>query len=304
MDTDDTAGTTSSDAVPAEAAPGGMRSRLVTAALLGPTSAWYFLLLLAPLVILVAFSFGARAPEGGYSPAFQLDNYFELPTRITAFTNTLWMALGGTLLCLVVGYPLAYYLATRAGPKRTLLIILVVVPFWTSFLIRTYAWLTILGNNGIPAFVERAGLGHIVLLNTPLAVMIGILYNYLPLMIFPLYVSLERLDKRLLEASKDLGAGRLATFRQVTLPLSAPGLLSGVILVFIPIMGEYIIPAMLGGGKVFFIGNALVDLFLQSRDWPFGSAAAIVLILVTLVAVTLYLWLGSRGQVRREVSIL
>ncbi|MFL5711346.1 MAG: ABC transporter permease, partial [Chloroflexota bacterium] len=200
--------------------------------------------------------------------------------------------------------PLAYYLATRAGPKRTLLIILVVVPFWTSFLIRTYAWLTILGNNGIPAFIERAGLGHIVLLNTPLAVMIGILYNYLPLMIFPLYVSLERLDKRLLEASKDLGAGRLATFRQVTLPLSAPGLLSGVILVFIPIMGEYIIPAMLGGGKVFFIGNALVDLFLQSRDWPFGSAAAIVLILVTLVAVTLYLWLGSRGQVRREVSIL
>jgi ABC-type Fe3+ transport system permease subunit len=123
-------------------------------------------------------------------------------------------------------------------------------------------------------------------------------------MVFPLYVSLERLDKRLLEASKDLGAGRLATFRQVTLPLSAPGLLSGVLLVFIPIMGEYIIPAMLGGGKVFFIGNALVDLFLQSRDWPFGSAASIVLILVTLVAVSLYLWLGSRGQVRREVSIL
>jgi spermidine/putrescine transport system permease protein len=137
-----------------------------------------------------------------------------------------------------------------------------------------------------------------------LAVLVGIVYNYLPLMVFPLYVSLERLDKRLLEASKDLGAGRLATFRQVTLPLSATGLLSGVILVFIPIMGEYIIPALLGGGKVFFIGNALVDLFLQSRNWPFGSAAAIVLIVIILAAVTMYLWAGSRGRVQREVSVL
>jgi spermidine/putrescine transport system permease protein len=288
----------------ARAGPARWRSRVVTALLLGPASVWYFLLLLAPLVILVVFSFGARAPEGGYAPAFQLDNYLELPTRATAFTNALWMAAGGTFLCLAVGYPLAYYLATRAGAKRTLLVVLVVVPFWTSFLIRTYAWLTILGNNGIPAFLDRAGAGHIVLLNTPLAVMLGIVYNYLPLMVFPLYVSLERLDKGLLEASKDLGAGRLATFRQVTLPLSAAGLLSGVMLVFIPIMGEYIIPALLGGGKVFFIGNALVDLFLQSRNWPFGSAAAIVLILVILAAVSLYLWLGSRGQVRREVSIL
>ena len=288
----------------ARAEPARWRPRIVTALLLGPTSAWYFLLLLAPLVILVVFSFGARAPEGGYAPAFQFDNYLELPTRATAFTNALWMAAGGTLLCLVVGYPLAYYLATRAGTKRTILLVLVVVPFWTSFLIRTYAWLTILGNNGIPALLEGAGAGHIVLLNTPLAVMLGIVYNYLPLMVFPLYVSLERLDKRLLEASKDLGAGRLATFRQVTLPLSAAGLLSGVMLVFIPIMGEYIIPALLGGGKVFFIGNALVDLFLQSRNWPLGSAAAIGLIVVILVAVSLYLWLGSRGQVRREASIL
>lgn len=287
-----------------QTAPARWRSHIVTALLLGPTSACYFLLLLAPLVILIIFSFGARAPEGGYTPAFQLDNYLELPTRATAFTNALWMAAGGTLLCLVVGYPLAYYLATRAGTKRTLLLVLVVVPFWTSFLIRTYAWLTILGNNGIPALLDRAGAGHVVLLNTPLAVMLGIVYNYLPLMVFPLYVSLERLDKRLLEASKDLGAGRLATFRQVTIPLSAAGLLSGVMLVFIPIMGEYIIPALLGGGKVFFIGNALVDLFLQSRNWPFGSAAAIVLILVILASVSLYLWLGSRGQVRRDVSIL
>ena len=280
------------------------RSRTVNAALLLPASAWFFFLLIVPLIILLVFSVGARAPEGGYTPALQLDNYLELPTRAAAFINTLWMATAGTILCLLVGYPLAYYLATRAGTKRTLLLILVVVPFWTSFLIRTYAWMSILGNNGIPAIVEALGFGHVTLINTPAAVMIGIVYNYLPLMVFPLYVSLERLDKRLLEASKDLGAGRIGTFRQVTLPLSAVGLLSGAILVFIPLMGEYVIPALLGGGKVFFVGNALVDLFLQSRNWPFGSAASIGLIVVILLAVSLYLWLGSRGRVEREVSLL
>ncbi len=283
---------------------GRWRSRIATALLLLPAAAWYALLLLVPLVILVVFSFGGRAPEGGYLPDFTFANYLELPTRATAFVNALWMALGGTILCLLVGFPLAYFLATRAGSQRTLLLVLVVVPFWTSFLIRTYAWLTILGNNGIPSLLEDLGFGHIVLLNTPFAVLLGIVYNYLPLMVFPLYVSLERLDKRLLEASKDLGAGRWATFRQVTLPLSSAGVLSGVILVFIPIMGEYIIPALLGGGKVFFIGNALVDLFLQSRNWPFGSAAAIVLILIILTAVTVYLRVGSRGAQSREVSLL
>jgi spermidine/putrescine transport system permease protein len=283
---------------------GRWRSTAATVLLLLPAATWYALLLLVPLVILLVFSFGGRAPEGGYRPDFTFANYAELPTRSAAFINALWMATGGTALCLLIGFPLAYYLATRAGPRRTLLLVLVVVPFWTSFLIRTYAWLTILGNNGIPAWLERLGFGHVVLLNTPFAVMLGIVYNYLPLMVFPLYVSLERLDKRLLEASKDLGAGRWATFRQVTLPLSSAGLLSGVILVFIPIMGEYIIPALLGGGKVFFIGNALVDLFLQSRNWPFGSAAAILLIAVILIAVTIYLRVGSRAGRTREVSLL
>lgn len=280
------------------------RQRTATALFLLPTSAWYFLLLIVPLGILLVFSVGERAPEGGYSPGFTLDNFAHLPTRSVAFKNTLFLAAGGTILCLLVGYPLAYYLATRAGAKKTLLLVLVIVPFWTSFLIRTYAWLTILGNTGIPALIESLGLGKVVLLNTPLAVMIGIVYNYLPLMVFPLYVSLERLDKRLLEASKDLGAARWRTFLQVTLPLTLPGVLSGVILVFIPIMGEYLIPALLGGGRVFFVGNALVDSFLQSRNWPFGSAMAIGLILLVLIAVALYLRIGSRGQVSRDVSLV
>jgi spermidine/putrescine transport system permease protein len=283
---------------------GRWRGRAATTLFLLPTSAWYFLLLIVPVGILLIFSFGTRAPEGGYAGGLTLDNYLHLPTRAGAFTNTLGMAVGGTILCLLVGYPLAYYLASRAGAKKTLLLVLVIVPFWTSFLIRTYAWLTILGSTGIPAVLERLGLGKVVLLNTPLAVMIGIVYNYLPLMVFPLYVSLERLDKRLLEASKDLGAGRWRTFAQVTLPLTLPGVLSGIILVFIPIMGEYLIPSLLGGGVVFFVGNALVDAFLQSRNWPFGSAMAISLILVVLVAVALYLRIGSRGQVQRDIPLV
>ena len=291
-------------------APGGRgrapqwRRRAATALFLLPTSAWYFLLLIVPLFILLIFSLGQRAPEGGYAPGLTPDNYLHLPTRSAAFINTFWLALGGTILCVLIGYPLAYYLATRAGPKKTLLLVLVIVPFWTSFLIRTYAWLTILGSTGIPAVLEGLGFGKVVLLNTPPAVLIGIVYNYLPLMVFPLYVSLERLDKRLLEASKDLGAARWRTFMQVTLPLTLPGILSGIILVFIPIMGEYLIPALLGGGRVFFVGNALVDTFLQSRNWPFGSAMAIGLILVVLVAVALYLRIGNRGQVQRDVSLV
>jgi len=289
----------------AVAAPGRGRGRAVTALLLTPTSLWYLLLLLVPLAILIVFSFGERSPVGGYHPGLTLENYLRLPTRQAAFVNTLVLAVASTALCALLGYPLAYYLATRAGSRRTLLLILIALPFLTSFLIRTYAWFTILGANGIPAILGALGVSpRPVLLNTHFAILIGIVYNYLPLMVFPLYVSLERLDKRLLEASKDLGAGRWATFRQVTLPLSAPGLISGALLVFIPMMGEYIIPNMLGGGKVFFVGNALVDLFLQSRNWPFGSAAAIGLIMVVLITVSIYLFLTSRGRVQREVSQL
>ena len=160
----------------------------------------------------------------------------------------------GTLGCLVIAYPLAYYLATRAGKPRTTLLVLIIIPFWTSFLIRTYAWEVILADQGlINGFLLSLGLAsdntRLPLLYNPFAVYLGIIYNYLPLMVFPLYVSLERLDKSLLEASKDLGADRIGTFRQVTLPLTAPGLFTGILLTFIPLTGEYIIPTILGGSK-------------------------------------------------------
>ena len=292
---------------PSPGKKGKKPSWLGTALLLSPASLWYLLLLVAPLVIVTIFSFGTRAPEGGYAPAFTLEQYLNLPTRITPFKNTLWLATVGTLFCILIAYPLAYYLATRASAKsKSLLVALMIVPFWTSFLIRTYAWVTILSARGIPAALEALGLvKELVILNTPFAIILGIVYNYLPLMTFPLYVSLDRLDKRLLEASKDLGANRLGTFLQITLPLSMPGLITGSMLVFILLMGEYLIPALLGGGKIFFVGNALVDLFLQSRNWPFGSAVAVALNVIMLVVISLYLGFTSRlgGSGREDVSL-
>jgi spermidine/putrescine transport system permease protein len=268
--------------------------------LLAPATLWLFGLLVLPLVVILVFSFGERAPAGGYAPGFTLEQYANLPSRWTAFQNTLVLAPLGTLAALVFAYPLAYYLAVRADPKwRTLLLILVIVPFWTSILIRTYAWMFLLGGRGLPALLELVGIDNLRLINTPFAVLVGIVYGYLPLMVFPVYVSLEKLDKRLLEASADLGATPFGTFRQVTLPMSLPGVATGCMLVFILLMGEFLIPALLGGGKVFFVGNALVDLFLQSRNWPFGSAVATALVAIMLVTVTLYMRLVLRGSGQR-----
>ena len=280
-----------------------MRPRYRTALFLLPAGAWFLAMLVLPLVVVLVFSFGERGPAGGYVPAFTFDNFLNLGARWTAFKNTLTLAPIGTFVCLLIAYPLAYFLAIRASTKwRTLLLILVIIPFWTSILIRSYAWIFLLGGKGIPSLIAALGLGNIQLINTPFAVLVGIVYGYLPLMVFPIYVSLERLDKRLLEASSDLGCPPSRTFLSVTLPMSMPGVATGCMLVFILLMGEFLIPAMLGGGKVFFVGNALVDLFLQSRNWAYGSAVAMALVLVMLITVTVYMratrrWAGGRDDV-------
>ena len=278
----------------------------VTWWLLAPSSLWLAVMLVLPLLVVLVFSFGERGAAGGYVPAFTLEQYANLPARLTAFTNTMILAPVGTLVALLFAYPLAYYLAVRADQRwRTLLLVMVIVPFWTSILIRTYAWIFILGGRGLPALLASLGIDDVRIINTPGAVLIGIIYGYLPLMVFPIYVSLEKLDKRLLEASADLGAPPWRTFLQITLPLSLPGMATGCMLVFILLMGEFLIPALLGGGKVFFIGNALVDLFLQSRNWAYGSAVATTLVLVMLVTVSLYMRLVMRDSQRRpDMSVL
>jgi len=274
--------------------------------LLAPAGTLFLALLIVPLTVVLIFSFGERAPAGGVVPAFTLEQYANLPARWTAFKNTLTLAPIGTLAALLIAYPLAYFLAVRVDPKwKTILLILVIVPFWTSILIRSYAWIFLLGGRGLPAVLEWMGIDGVRLINTPFAVLVGIIYGYLPLMVFPIYVSLDRLDKRLLEASSDLGAPAWRTFLQVTLPLSISGIATGCMLVFILLMGEFLIPAMLGGGKVFFVGNALVDLFLQSRNWAYGSAVAVALVVIMLITVTVYMRLISRlGASRDDVAIM
>jgi spermidine/putrescine transport system permease protein len=288
------------------AQPSRLRSRLLTGILLFPAGLWYIVLLVAPLAIVVIFSFGTRARNGGYEPGFVLDNYTRAIERSDPFVTSLVMASIGAMACLLVGLPLAYYLATRAGRHKGLLILLLVIPFWTSFLIRTYSWLIMLGpDSGLAGIISGlTGWEDFRILGTPFAVLIGLVYGYLPLMVFPLYVTLERMDRTLIEASKDLGASRWATFRQITLPVALPGLVTGTILVFIPMMGEYVIPQILGYGRTYLMGNALVTDFLEARNWPSGSARAVGLILIMFVTISLYLWFVNRGRRTREVSVL
>jgi spermidine/putrescine transport system permease protein len=283
-----------------------LRNRLLTFGLLLPAGAWYLIMLVLPLVIVVIYSFGTRAKNGGYEPAFVFDNYERAISKADPFIQSLQMSIAGTIGCLLVGLPLAYFLAMRAGRNKSTLLLLLVVPFWTSFLIRTYAWLIILGPNlGLAGQIETIfGIPDVQILGTSFAVLLGLVYGYLPLMVFPLYVTLERMDRTLIEASKDLGAGRWSTFRQVTLPITLPGLVTGSILVFIPMMGEYVIPQLLGLGRTYLMGNALVTDFLEARNWPSGSARAVLLILVMIVTIAGYLWFVNRGRETRDVSVL
>ena len=281
------------------------RSRLVTALLLAPAGVFFLFLLILPLAVVLVFSFGERAAAGGYAPAFTFDNYLNLAARGKAFLNTLTLAPLGTLLTAIIAFPMAYFLALRVSPKwRVVLLILVMAPFWTSQLLRYYAWIMILGSKGIPSWLAWMGLGDFRFINTPWAVLIGAVYGYLPIMVPPIYVSLEKLDKRLLEASADLGATPMRTFFQVTLPLALPGVATGSMLVFILLMGDYILPQFLGGGKVFFIGNALVDLFLQSRNWPFGAAVSVALVAIMFVTIYFYMrFVLGKTDTRRAAMV-
>ena len=262
-----------------------------------PAVAWYVLFFLVPLGIMGATSFGEVVGFSDVAYTWTLDNYRylwddffgELHLYRDIYLETLKLSLVGTLSTLVIGFPLAYYIA-RYARHKTLLLLLVVVPFWTSFLIRAYAWLILLDPQfplfralGISGFVESQEL-----LNTPKAVYIGVAYNYLPLMVLPLYAALERIDWSLVEAAQDLGDPPLRAFRRITLPLALPGILAGSLLVFIPLTGEYIIPVILGGNTTFYAGNLIAQQFLEARDWPLGSALAMVVIAALTVALLIY----------------
>jgi spermidine/putrescine transport system permease protein len=261
---------------------------------------WASLFFLIPLCIIVIYSFLPIDDNGNATTGFTLDNYVQLndPLYIHIFWRSIAMSLGSTVCCLLLGYPLAYFMAMQAGRFKNLCLLLVIVPFWTSFLIRTYGWIILLSPNGLLTGVLRAL--HMItqpldILYTPLSVMLGMTYSYLPLMVFPLYVSLEKVDRRVLEAARDLYADGWSAFRRVTLPLSLPGIVAGSLLVGIPSTGEFLIPDLLGGSRTEMIGNAISDQFTQAFDWPFGSAMSLVMMIILLGAIVLYLRMVRRN---------
>ena len=281
---------------------GQLRERWV---LVVPAAVWYALFLLTPLIIPVFFSltetYGAGGPNVENFPS--LANYARLADEIYrgVFVRTFGVAVGGTVTLLLIAFPMAYYLATRPRRWKFPLLALIVIPAWASLLVRTYAWIILLGSGGpVQSVLSTVGWidTPIRLLFTPPAVWIGLVYIYLPIMVLSLWVSLERLDRSLLEASSDLGAGGFYTFRHVTLPLALPGIVVGTILVFIPLCGEYVIPQLLGGQKVILIGQVIVSQFRQARDWAFGAAVGLALVTCVIAAISLYLCV-LRSRLRR-----
>ncbi len=269
--------------------------------LLTPAILWLLLLIVAPLVIVLVVSIATRGPYGKTIYAFTPANFLRAfdPLYLRAYWRTIWIAMTTTLLCAVVSYPVAYYLALRAPErwKRTLLV-LTVIPFWTSFLIRTYAWILLLRSEGVinSALMSSGLIGvPLKLLYSDFAVLVGQVYGELPFMILPIYVALDRLDVRLFEAAQDLGANRFWTFVKVTLPLSRPGLIAGIVLVFIPSLGAFITPDLLGGAKSVMIGNLIQNQFAQLNQ-PFGSALSLILTAAVLLLLAIAFKSGLKSN--------
>jgi spermidine/putrescine transport system permease protein len=257
--------------------------------LLAPTILWVVVFVVAPTAILVVYSFCDRDELGRVVFSFTFDNFRRVFDPV--YARILWHSIGyaalSTGLCVVLGYPVAFYLGRAREAVRNRLLLLVMVPFWTSFLIRTYAWITILKEEGLlNSLLHGLALttAPLDLLYTPGAVVIGLVYAYLPFMILPIYGSVEKLDGALIEAAHDLGAGPLRVFSTVIIPLTMPGIAAGTLLVFVPAIGMFAITDLLGGARVPLIGNVIQNQFLQARDWPFGAALGVVFLALFALA--------------------
>jgi spermidine/putrescine transport system permease protein len=267
-----------------------------------PSSLWYAAFFVIPVIYVVVASFGMKVPGSAGQVDLSHPNFHQYGR---AFNSTFFMVLKqtmrtsivGTLLCVLIAFPVAYYLAVKVSERRRgLLLAVLIVPFFTNFLIRTLAWKIVLAPMGlISNFMMSHGLRHseIQLLDTRFAVQLGVVYNYLPLMIFPLFVALDRLDPALREASKDLGANRIRTFASVTLPLAMPGIVAGLVLVFVPLSGDYITAAILGGAKGNMAGALVAAQFLQAQDPALGAAIAVVLIFFILATLGAFAVVGK-----------
>ncbi|HEX3831509.1 MAG TPA: ABC transporter permease [Solirubrobacteraceae bacterium] len=268
----------------------GARRRLAKGSLVLPAFGWTAVFFVIPLILLIAYSFGhidiiTFTVQWGwttrsYSQVFQ-------SLYLSAIGRSLLLSSGATVACLLAGFPVAYYISLQRGRRQLILLVAIIVPFWTSFLVRTYAMTNLLNAHW---------LGSGKLLDTPFAVGLGIFYTYLPLMVLPLYVALERIDPALRESAADLGAGGFSRLRRVIIPLAMPGIVAGCILVGVPSTGEYVIPSILGGGKVLMYGNVVADQFQSTGNYPFGAALAVSL----MAALTVVVLAVRRASARRE----
>lgn len=289
--------------------------RLAVAA---PPMLWLALFFLLPFLIVLKISLSHAAlaipPYAPHWPGLEswrdfvaalgLENYQTLASDslyLTAYLSSVRLAALSTLLCLLIGFPLAYAIARAPRRWRPLLVVAVVLPFWTSFLIRVYAWMAILRPEGVlDALLMTLGVASapLNLLNSQTAVLIGMVYSYLPFMVLPLYATLERLDRALIEAAQDLGASAWKAFWTITVPLAKPGVLAGVFLVLIPSIGEFVIPDLLGGSDTLMVGKVLWTEFFSNRDWPLASAVAIVMLAILVVPILIFQRLAKMEQAR------
>jgi spermidine/putrescine transport system permease protein len=270
-----------------------------------PGLIWMGLFFLVPLGLVFAISFASRGTYGGVVWELTAANYLDLlhPLYGKILGQSLWYATLTTVICFALGFPLAYVIARSPARWQPIFLLLVMLPFWTNFLVRTYAWMILLRHDGlINRCLMALGIvdSPLELLYSPMAVVIGLVYGYLPFMVLPLYVAVERLDPLLVDAAWDLYASRWAVFTRVVLPLTKPGIIGGCILVFIPSIGSFLTPDLLGGARSMMIGNLIQHEYLVVRDWPLGSAVSFVLMAIVMAAVLLYYKTASRSDGRLE----
>jgi len=276
------------------------RGRLRNTALVSPALLWWAGLLVLPVGLVLAYSFFQRGTYGGVVYDWTFDNYRRAfdPLYLSVLWFSLRVAVEATVISLLIGYPVALFVATRPARLRTVLLVLIILPFWTSLLIRTYAWIVLLNDAGLINRVLRdSGLVDepVRLLYNEFAIVIGMVSTYLPLMVLPIYAALERLGSELAEASADLGANAWKRLWTVMVPLTLPGIAAGCIFVFVPTLGNFLIPDLLGGGRRQMVGNLIQGQFLKARDWPFGATLAVSLIAMLLALVLVQGWLARRG---------
>jgi spermidine/putrescine transport system permease protein len=263
-----------------------------------PVSIWLLVLIAIPLIYVLALSFLSRSKDGNVEFTFTLTNYTKLlnPDYVQIYLNSILIAFFSTVICILLSFPFAYHMANGSQRKKTIMMLLVIIPFWTNSLIRLYGWKTLLGNEGVlNKFLLWAGLikEPLQIMFTVPSIILGMVYTLLPFMILPVYATIEKLDRTLLEAACDLGAKRVKAFLQVTLPLTAPGIFAGSIMVFIPSLGYFFVSDLMGGGNTMLIGNLIKNQFYTAQNWPLGASLSIVLIILTLVFVRIYTLIGG-----------